>query len=106
MLATGELHSVREFVEIAFGEIGRKIEWRGAGKDEIGVDVGSGQTVVRIDPIYFRPTEVDLLLGDASKARKQLGWSPKSSFMDLVREMVRADLNLLQEHRPYRGDRG
>ena len=106
VLATGELHSVREFVEIAFGEIGRAIEWRGSGKDEIGVDAASGQTLVAIDPVYFRPTEVDLVLGDASKARQALGWSPKTGFTDLVREMVRADLNLLRERPPHRNDRG
>src|SRR5207245_7621612 len=80
VLATGETRSVREFVEIAFAEVGRSIEWRGKGVEETGVDNKSGKTVVRIDPVYFRPTEVDLLIGDASKARAVLDWKPKTSF--------------------------
>ncbi len=92
VLATGETHSVREFVELAFAEIGRRIEWRGEGVDETGVDAETGETLVLIDPRYFRPTEVDLLLGDASKARERLGWRPKTSFRELVREMVAEDL--------------
>lgn len=92
VLATGETRAVREFVEIAFQEVGRRIEWRGKGIEEVGVDIKSGRTVVRIDPQYFRPTEVDLLVGDASKAREKLGWQPKISFATLVREMVAADL--------------
>lgn len=92
VLATGETRAVREFVEIAFREVGRCIEWRGKGIEEVGVDIKSGRTVVRIDPQYFRPTEVDLLVGDASKAREKLGWQPKTSFATLVREMVAADL--------------
>src|SRR5271167_2425062 len=92
VLATGETRSVREFVEIAFAEIGRGIEWRGKGVEETGVDRKSGKTIVRIDPVYFRPTEVDLLIGDASKARQKLGWKPKTSFTQLVKEMVAGDL--------------
>src|SRR5215216_2764976 len=92
VLATGETRSVREFVELAFAEVGRTIEWRGKGVDETGVDGKSGKTVVRIDPVYFRPTEVDLLVGDASKARQKLGWKPKTSFAQLVKEMVASDL--------------
>ncbi|MGX9431734.1 GDP-mannose 4,6-dehydratase, partial [Bradyrhizobium sp. LeoA1S1] len=92
VLATGETRSVREFVELAFAEVGRGIEWRGTGVDEIGVDTKSGKTVVRIDPTYFRPTEVDLLIGDASKARAKLGWQPKTGFAQLVKEMVASDL--------------
>lgn len=92
VLATGETRAVREFVEIAFQEVGRRIEWRGKGIEEVGVDIKSGQTVVRIDPQYFRPTEVDLLVGDAAKAREKLGWRPQTSFATLVREMVAADL--------------
>jgi GDPmannose 4,6-dehydratase len=92
VLATGEARSVREFVELAFAEVGRRIEWRGQGVDETGVDKKSGKTVVRIDPVYFRPTEVDLLVGDASKARDKLGWKPKTSFAQLVKEMVASDL--------------
>ena len=71
---------MREFVELAFAEVGRSIDWRGKGIEETGVDESHGKTLVRIDPVYFRPTEVDLLLGDASKARQKLGWKPKTSF--------------------------
>jgi GDPmannose 4,6-dehydratase len=92
VLATGETRAVREFVEAAFQEVGRRIEWHGKGVNEVGVDIKSSQTVVRIDPQYFRPTEVDLLVGDASKAREKLGWRPMTSFATLVREMVAADL--------------
>src|SRR6266545_2376016 len=93
VLATGETRSVREFVELAFAEVGRRIEWRGNGIEETGVDSKSGKTVVRIDPQYFRPTEVDLLVGDASKAREKLGWKPRTSFTQLVKEMVASDLD-------------
>jgi GDPmannose 4,6-dehydratase len=92
VLATGETHAVRTFVEAAFAEVDRKIEWRGEGVEETGVDQRSGRTLVRVDPAYFRPTEVDLLIGDASKAREQLGWKPKTSFAELVKEMVASDL--------------
>jgi len=92
VLSTGEARSVREFVELAFAEVGRSIVWRGKGVEETGVDRKSGKTVVRIDPIYFRPTAVDLLIGDSSKARQKLGWAPKTSFAELVKEMVAADL--------------
>jgi GDPmannose 4,6-dehydratase len=92
VLATGEAHSVREFVELAFAETGRIIRWQGQGVDEVGVDAASGAALVRIDPRYFRPTEVDLLVGDASKAKAKLGWSHVTGFKDLVAEMVQADL--------------
>ncbi|QOZ44792.1 GDP-mannose 4,6-dehydratase [Bradyrhizobium sp. CCBAU 53340] len=92
VLATGEMRSVREMVELSFAQVGRRLEWRGAGVDETGVDAISGKTVVRIDPTYFRPTEVDLLVGDASKAQKVLGWKPKRSFAQLVEEMMASDL--------------
>ena len=91
VLATGEKHSVREFVERAFDHVGRAIAWRGSGVDETGIDAKSGQILVEIDPRYFRPTEVDLLLGDPGKARQKLGWRHKTSFADLVREMVEGD---------------
>jgi GDPmannose 4,6-dehydratase len=83
---------VRHFVTTAASHLGMRIEWRGRGQDETGVDKASGKTVVRIDPRYFRPTEVDTLLGDASRARKELGWKPAVSFEALVEEMVREDL--------------
>jgi GDPmannose 4,6-dehydratase len=91
VLATGETRMVREFVEMSFAELGRKIEWHGKGVEETGTDVASGRTVVRIDPRYFRPTEVDLLLGDPSKASQKLGWRPEISFAEMVRDMVAAD---------------
>ncbi len=78
VLATGEMHSVREFTELAFAHVGRRIEWRGTGESGIGVDTTSGKTVVEIDPRYFRPTEVEQLLGDATKARQRLGWRHKT----------------------------
>ncbi|WLA62315.1 GDP-mannose 4,6-dehydratase [Bradyrhizobium diazoefficiens] len=92
VLATGETRSVREMVELSFAQVGRRIAWRGAGIEETGVDAKSGKTVVKIDPTYFRPTEVDLLIGDASKAREVLGWKPKRSFAQLVEEMMASDL--------------
>ena len=95
VLATGEEHSVREFVERAFAEVGRRIVWRGAGVDEVGVDPASGAALVRVDPRYFRPTEVQTLLGDASKAREKLGWRPTVTFSELVTEMVASDLTRL-----------
>ena len=112
VIATGEVHSVREFVELAFKEVGAEIEWKGRGIEEKGViseirgplkpdavaaDSGkpalrAGDVVVQVDPRYFRPTEVDFLQGDATKARKKLGWKPRISFSDMVSEMVKADL--------------
>jgi GDPmannose 4,6-dehydratase len=97
VLATGETHSVREFVEKAFAFIGRTIEWRGAGADEKGIDRKTGATLVQVDPRYFRPTEVDILLGDPSKAHKTLGWQHRSSFDQLVQDMVSADLALARQ---------
>ena len=96
VLATGETRSVREFVELAFAHVGRPIEWQGTGVDEIGRETATGTVRVRIDPRYFRPTEVDLLLGDPSKAHAKLGWKHTTGFADLVREMVEADLRLFR----------
>lgn len=92
VLATGETHTVRSFVEKAFAHVGRQIVWQGKGRDEKGVDAKSGKILVAIDSRYFRPTEVDLLLGDASKAKARLGWTPKTGFDELVREMMESDL--------------
>jgi GDPmannose 4,6-dehydratase len=92
VLATGETHSVREFIELAFAEVGRKIAWRGQGLNEEGIDDKTGDVLVRIDPRYFRPTEVDLLQGDPAKARKVLGWKHEITFPQLVKEMVASDL--------------
>jgi GDPmannose 4,6-dehydratase len=91
VVATGEQHSVREFIEAAAGELGFGIEWRGKGVDEVGIDSDTGRILVEVDPRYFRPTEVETLLGDPSKARKVLGWHPRTSFAALVEEMVAAD---------------
>ena len=94
VLATGETRSVKEFVEIAFRHVDKQVEWRGAGVDMVGVDKRSGRTLVRVDPHYFRPTEVDLLIGDAAKAKSLLGWQPRISFADLVKEMMEQDLTV------------
>jgi GDPmannose 4,6-dehydratase len=96
VIATGEQHSVREFVEVAGAELGMRIEWRGTGVDECGIDAKSGQIVVKVDPRYFRPTEVETLLGDPTKARARLGWRPEHTFRDLVRDMVAADLEIVR----------
>jgi GDPmannose 4,6-dehydratase len=94
VIATGEQHSVREFVAAAGAELGMRIEWQGKGVDELGVDAKSGRTVVKVDPRYFRPTEVETLLGDPTKAKTLLGWKPELTFQDLVREMVASDLEI------------
>ena len=96
VLATGETHSVRECCERAFGCAGITLEWIGSGPDEKGVNVATGDTVIEIDPRYFRPTEVDLLIGDATKAQEKLGWYPKYTFDELIEEMVREDQQKLK----------
>lgn len=98
VIATGEMHSVKEFVEAAFKFIGRQIEWKYSGMHEIGVEKGSDIVRVKVNPKYFRPTEVDLLLGDASKAKKNLGWTPKVSFTELVDDMMKADIELMKKN--------
>jgi len=95
VVATGEMHSIREFIEQAFLHLGHAIEWRGRGVDEIGVDTATGETAVRIDTRYFRPAEVDQLCGDSAKARTKLGWKPEVKFSELVRIMVEGDMRLL-----------
>ncbi len=97
VLATGETHPVREFVELAFAQVNRKITWSGTGVDEKGTDAKTGKVLVEVDPRYFRPTEVDLLLGDPAKAKKVLGWSHTTTFKDMVNEMVAADLIAVKE---------
>ena len=97
VLATGETHSVREFVELAFAEVGIAIQWRGAGVKELGVCKKTNRTLVRVDPRYFRPTEVETLLGNPAKARATLGWKHKIGFRELVREMMAADIKLISE---------
>ncbi|MFB2553205.1 GDP-mannose 4,6-dehydratase [Ensifer soli] len=100
VLATGEAHSVRAFVEKAFAKAGMPVEWRGEGVGERGFDAGSGRCVVAVDPRYFRPAEVDLLVGDAQKARARLGWRPETDLDQLVTEMVRSDLTALSPGAP------
>ncbi len=92
VIATGQTRTVREFVENAFTEIGVEIAWRGQGTDEVGYDKTDGQVRVKIDPRYFRPTEVELLLGDPTKAKDKLGWEPETSFAEMVKTMVAEDL--------------
>ena len=95
VVATGEMHSVREFIEKAFAHVGRVVAWRGEGADEVGIDTSTGKTVVRIDPRYFRPAEVEQLLGNPAKARTKLGWEPEVTFAELVKIMMEGDLRLL-----------
>ncbi len=106
VLATGEAHSVREFVEVAFRHSGIDIAWRGQGVEETGVDAQSGRVLVEVDSRYFRPTEVEALLGDPSKARTVLGWRHTTSFQDLVREMIEVDrAAVAREHNTGSGER-
>ncbi|XP_058461304.1 GDP-mannose 4,6 dehydratase [Malaya genurostris] len=98
VIATGECHSVREFLEESFKFIGRDIEWRGSGVGEVGVEKGTEIVRVRVNPKYFRPSEVDFLLGDASKAKAELGWTPKVTFLELVADMMKADIALMQRN--------
>jgi len=92
-ISTGVQYTVRDFVNAASKELGMELKWTGDGIDETGVDISTGKTIVRVDSRYFRPTEVETLLGDSTKAREQLGWTPKISFEELVKEMVMHDLN-------------
>jgi GDPmannose 4,6-dehydratase len=92
VVATGQQHSVRDLIEVAAGKLDIRIRWEGKGLEEKGLDAATGKPIVAIDPRYFRPAEVDTLLGDPSKARRQLGWEPRISFEELVTEMVTADL--------------
>jgi len=99
VIATGETHSVREFVEEAFLNVGIRLEWHGSGVDEVGIDAQTGKELVAVDPWYYRPTEVDILVGDASKAREELGWSPSVGFKELVRIMVEHDLKIVEKEK-------
>jgi GDPmannose 4,6-dehydratase len=105
VLATGEAHSVRQFVEKAFAHVGRTIVWKGAGVAEKGVDQGSGKVLVEVDPRYFRPTEVDHLVGDPLKAHNRLGWRHRVTFDELVREMVDGDLATMRFEQERHGQR-
>ena len=102
VLATGESMSVRTFVELAFAEVGRAIDWQGSGVDELGVDAATGKVVVEVDPTYFRPTEVHKLVGDPSKAREILGWRHRISCRDMIKEMVASDLEVVKNERGFR----
>ncbi len=102
VLATGEKRSVRDFVNLAFKEVGIEVAWEGSGVKEIGRDVKTGKTLVAVDPRYFRPTEVDLLLGDAAKAKRLLGWAPETSFAQMVTEMVKSDFGLVAREASHR----
>ncbi len=99
VIATGEQHSVREFVTLAAAELAIDLRWEGEGVDERGIDKATGEAIVRVDPRYFRPAEVETLLGDPSKARQKLGWSPKVGFAELVREMALSDLRAAERER-------
>lgn len=100
VIATGEQHSVREFTERAFREVGINLRWEGEGINERGIDTATGRILVEVDPKYFRPAEVETLLGDPTKAKKLLGWNPsKTSFEELVRIMVRHDVAYIQSHK-------
>jgi GDPmannose 4,6-dehydratase len=103
VLATGKAHSVREMVECAFAVVGRRLAWRGHGAHEVGADAETGQVLVEVDPHYFRPTEVDLLVGDPTRARTKLGWKHRVSFNELIAEMVASDLKLLGGERVPHG---
>ncbi|GFO61617.1 GDP-mannose 4,6-dehydratase [Geomonas silvestris] len=103
VVATGETHSVREFAELVFARLGMPLEWQGHGEAEKGIDSASGKTVIEIDPRYFRPAEVDLLLGDPAKARRELGWEVKTSFPQLVEMMTDADFKLAERELRAKG---
>jgi GDPmannose 4,6-dehydratase len=97
VLATGETHTIREFADLAFKELDMELEWKNSGVEEIGVDMKSGKTIVQVDPQYFRPTEVEILIGDPSRAKEKLGWEPKVKFHELVKIMVEADWQKVQK---------
>lgn len=103
VIATGETHTVREFATLAFKEVGIELEWQGEGVKEKGIDRSTGKVLVEVDPKYFRPTEVDLLLGDPTKAKNLLGWNPtKTSFEELVKIMVESDMKLVEREERIR----
>nr|MBP6673398.1 GDP-mannose 4,6-dehydratase [Bacteroidota bacterium] len=96
VLATGETHEVRTFVDAAFNELGIELRWEGEGENEKGIEKATGKVLVAVDPKYYRPTEVDLLIGDATKAKQMLGWEAKTKFADLARLMAKADFELVK----------
>lgn len=101
VIATGETHSVREFTELAFNEVGIEILWKGKGSEEFGIDSNTGKILVEIDPRYYRPTEVDLLIGDPSKAKEKLGWEPKVKLEELVKIMMKADEKAVEQNHSF-----
>ena len=103
VVATGEMHTVREFIEKSFSLVNHPIEWKGKGVDEIGIDTTTNKIVVRIDPRYFRPAEVEQLLGNPAKAKVKLGWVPEVKFEQLVKIMVKGDIRLLDNPKYERG---
>ena len=103
VVATGEMHTVREFIEKSFGLVNHPIEWKGKGVEEVGIDTTTGKTVVRIDPRYFRPAEVEQLLGNPAKAKAKLGWEPTVKFEELVKIMIEGDIRLLDNPKYERG---
>lgn len=98
VLSTGEVHSVREFIEFSFKEIGQEIVWEGSGESEIGRDKSTGKIRVKIDAKFFRPTEVEFLLGDSTKALNTLGWKATTTFTELVKEMVASDIAMMKNN--------
>ncbi|KAL7677953.1 hypothetical protein ACOME3_004182 [Neoechinorhynchus agilis] len=98
VIATGECHSVREFVEESFRIVDTQIRWQGKGVEEVGIDTSSEKVRVRVNQKYFRPTEVDLLIGNPSKAKKKLNWAPRYNFKEIVEEMVKADIELMKKN--------
>ena len=100
VLATGVTRSIREFADAAFSKVDIELAWEGEGPDEVGIDTANDRVIIRIDPIYFRPTEVDLLVGDYGKAKRDFGWEPEISFDRMVADMVNRDLLLLQHGVP------
>ncbi len=101
VVATGEMHSVREFTELAFKEAGLNIIWKGKGREEVGIDASTGKVIVEVDPRYYRPTEVELLVGDPSKAKEKLGWKPKVKMEKLVKIMFDADEEILLKNNSF-----
>ncbi len=97
VLATGETHSVREFVEAVFTELEMDLEWKGNGENEVGILKKDGRTVIEIDQRYYRPTEVELLIGDATKAKNKLAWVPKTTFKELAKMMAHADFEKVKK---------
>ena len=101
VIASGQAHTVREFAELAFKYLGIELEWAGVGLQEVGIDRKNGQVLIEVDPSYFRPTEVELLIGDPSKAIKKLGWKPRVSFAELIKIMVEADLKNIEKKQGF-----